>query len=247
MAYLNVINCSRKKIDDYTSVMKTILASFFLSFLCFTIHAQHLMINQDEGKLYLQHEVLAKQNWYTIGRMYNISPKEIAPFNDLSINKILSIGQELKIPLTENNFVQSGQPAGNEIFVPLYHTVKEKEGLYRISAQYNKVDQKSLKIWNDLKGSDLGKGKDIIVGFLKVKKSVSPLAAEGLTVIPDKKSDKQDQSDVKQEQISAKQENQTTGSGKSTNAAKSVDQEKKKTPLQLMPLIPMQVIILQII
>lgn len=190
------------KKDAYTTVMRTVAATLMISFFGLVANAQHLMINQEAGKFFIQHEVLAKQNWYTIGRMYNISPKEIAPFNGTGIEKILSIGQELKIPLTENNFAQDGQPADNEVFVPLYHTVKEKEGLFRISTLYNKVDQKSLKAWNNLKNADLGKGKDIIVGYLRVKKNVSPLASEGLASIPGQSNSKADSTVKKSNELS---------------------------------------------
>ncbi|MFZ9660295.1 MAG: LysM peptidoglycan-binding domain-containing protein [Chitinophagaceae bacterium] len=199
--------------------MRTFVAILIFSFIHFSVAAQHLMINQEAGKFYIQHEVLAKQNWYTIGRMYNISPKEIAPFNNTSIDKLLSIGQELKIPLLENNFVQIGQPADNEVFVPLYHMVKEKEGLFRISSQYNKVDQKSLKAWNGLKSAELGKGKEIVVGFLRIKKNISPLASSGLTSIPDQINGKSEQALVKADQLNSK----------SDQALIKTDQDKGKT------------------
>ncbi len=143
------------------------------------VQAQNLNIQHEGDKLYLNHKVAAKENWYSIGRIYNTSPKEMAPFNNTSLDKGLSIGQNIKIPLTPANFIQSGQPAVDEVLVPLYHKVKEKEGLYRISQSYNKVSPEQLKSWNKLKSDELANGTDLIVGYLKVKQDLSPLARNG--------------------------------------------------------------------
>jgi LysM repeat protein len=143
-----------------------------------------MIIQQEGGKLFLQHAVAPKENWYSIGRIYNASPKEMAPFNNTSIDKGLAIGQSLKIPLTTANFLQSGQPGSDEVLVPLYHTVRDKETLYRIGQMYNKVPAEQIKSWNKLTSDELTNGRSLIVGYLKVKKDLSPLAKGGQTVAP---------------------------------------------------------------
>jgi LysM repeat protein len=150
-----------------------------MAFLGTAVSAQNLTIQHEGEKLYLNHKVAAKENWYSIGRIYNASPKEIAPFNNTTLDKGLSIGQPIRIPLTTSNFLQSGQPAVDEVLVPLYHKVKEKEGLYRISQMYNKVSPEQLKTWNKMKSDELANGTDLIVGYLKVKQDLSPLAKNG--------------------------------------------------------------------
>ncbi len=147
------------------------------------LSAQNLQVQQDGSKLYLNHTVAPKENWYSIGRTYNISPKEIAPFNNTTIDKGLSIGQKLKVPLTDVNLSQTGQPAPDEVFVPLYHTVKEKEGLFRIGQNYNKVSVDQLKTWNKLKTDETAKGTNLIVGYLRVKRELSTLAGSGVTKV----------------------------------------------------------------
>jgi LysM repeat protein len=147
------------------------------------LSAQTLQVQQEGSKLYLNHTVAAKENWYSIGRTYNISPRDIAPFNNASIDKGLSIGQKLKVPLTEVNLAQGGQPAPDEVFVPVYHTVKEKEGLYRIGQNYNKVSVDQLKAWNKLKSDETSKGMNLVVGYLRVKRELSSLASGGVTKV----------------------------------------------------------------
>jgi hypothetical protein len=77
---------------------------------------------------------------------------------------------------------QAGQPESDEAFVPLYHTVKEKEGLFRIGQTYNKVSADQLKQWNKMKSDDVVIGSNLVVGYLRVKKDLSPLAGAAVQV-----------------------------------------------------------------
>ena len=105
-----------------------ILFSFGIT-LALAAQSSDLIVQSENGKLFISHTVAPKENLYSIGRLYNISPREIAPFNNLNLNSGLEINQELKIPLESGNFAQHGTAAGDEVFVPLYHVVTQKEGL----------------------------------------------------------------------------------------------------------------------
>jgi len=141
--------------------------------------SQKLVVKGQTGKLYLEHTVVAKENWYSIGRLYNISPKEIAPFNNLTLEHSLGIGEKLEIPLTSTNFSQDGQKAAGETLVPVYYLVQEKEWAYRVSVNHNNVPIPSLEKWNHISKNDVGAGMRLIVGYLKVKTALSALAAGG--------------------------------------------------------------------
>jgi LysM repeat protein len=148
------------------------------------LHAQSdLVVHSEGGKLFINHTVAPKENFYSIGRLYNITPKEIAPFNGLSLNSGLEINQEIKIPLLSGNFAQQGTAAGDEVFVPLYHTVAQKEGLYRIGQNFNKISVNDLKTWNNLSSESISSGQMLVVGFLRVKAGQSALAAQGIKKI----------------------------------------------------------------
>lgn len=138
-----------------------------------------LEIKGTGSKLYLEHAVVPKENFYSIGRMYNLPPKDIAAYNNLQFENGLSVGQTIKIPLNKNNFSQSGTAARNEVLVPVHHSVEPKEGLYRISINYNKVPLTSIKKWNHLQSDEISDGAPLIVGYLKVSKDQSPLASAG--------------------------------------------------------------------
>lgn len=130
--------------------------------------------------LYITHKVAPKENYYSIGRIYNVSPKDIAPFNKLQLEKGLSLGQTIKIPLNSSNFFQSGNAADDETFVPVYYKIKDKEGLYRVAKNNNDVPLETLKQWNGITSDAVKNGIQLVVGYLKVKKEQSVLAKNGI-------------------------------------------------------------------
>ncbi|MEO8821342.1 MAG: LysM peptidoglycan-binding domain-containing protein, partial [Ginsengibacter sp.] len=133
------------------------------------------------SNIYIEHVIVPKENFYSVGRMFNVNPKELASFNHLHFASGLNIGQALKIPLDKNNFTQEKSAAVNEALIPLYHTVAAGETLYRLGVNYNKVALSSLKKWNHLPSDELTVGHQMIIGFLKVDKTQSPLATENPT------------------------------------------------------------------
>ena len=164
--------------------MKRLLIVLFSFPIIVSAQNKPLVVEGVAPNLYINHLVVPKENYYSVGRIYNISPKEVAPFNNLVMEAGLPLGQTLKIPLTAANFLQSGTPAADEVLVPVYHIVEGKEGLYRISVNYNKLPVDKLKQWNNLKGDAVSNGTKLIVGYLKVKKDLSPLAATATKAKP---------------------------------------------------------------
>jgi LysM repeat protein len=153
-----------------------LLLSFLINVEAFG-QKNNLVIEGTTPKLYLIHKIAPKENFFSIGRMYNIPAKEIAAYNNLQFENGLSIGQSIKIPLEETNFLQSGPAPAGEVLIPVYHSVQPKEGLYRMSINYNKVPLSVIKKWNHLQSDEVSVGTKLIVGYLKVQKNESPLAA----------------------------------------------------------------------
>jgi LysM repeat protein len=164
--------------------MKRAFSFIFFVFISLTSFAQTtpLMVQLDNNNNpYLIHTVGAKENYYSIGRIYNISPRVYAPYNGLELTTPMSIGQQVKIPLNEVNFWQTGTRKENETVIPVYHLVKQGGALSRISQLY-KTDNASVKSWNNLSSEEVSTGSKLIIGFLKVDKTLSPLAAQGMNV-----------------------------------------------------------------
>jgi LysM repeat protein len=153
-----------------------LISFFFVQFA--QSQSNELIVQGQTGALYLEHTVVARETWYSVGRLYNLPPKELTAYNHLTLTP-LAIGQTLRIPLTATNFSQDGQKTPAETLVPVMHVVQEKEWMYRISVNHNKVPIPTLEKWNHITGAQLHPGLHLIVGYLKVKTAVSALAAGG--------------------------------------------------------------------
>ncbi len=159
------------------------MKKFFLILLSLPLFVKaqqnSIMVEGSGVNIYVNHSAAAKENFYSIGRLYNISPKDIAPFNKLSLENGLSIGQIIKVPLKPVNFTQTNNVAVDEISVPVYHKVEADETLFQVSNKYNKIPASLLKKWNNLNSDDINQGQNLIVGYLKVRKDLSAFAQLG--------------------------------------------------------------------
>lgn len=160
--------------------MKRFLLLTFVFLLCYRGFAQEILTRHNEKGMFVAHTVAPKENFYSLGRLYNIPPKDIAAFNNLEMERGLSVGQTVNIPLTAANFTQE-KTTGH----PVYYVVGEKEGLYRVSVNNNKVLMASLRKWNNLQSDGISAGQKLIVGYLV---SGDPnLANVNRTTVPDVK------------------------------------------------------------
>jgi LysM repeat protein len=162
-----------------SAALLLLISCFFAKFA--QSQSNELLIQGQTGNLYLEHTVVAKENWYSVGRMFNIDPKALAPFNHSALTQPLMIGQLLQIPLTGGNFSQNGQKAPSETLVPVIHIIQDKEWLYRVSVNHNKVPVTSLEKWNNTTPEQVYAGMHLIVGYLRVKTSQSALAKMPVT------------------------------------------------------------------
>jgi LysM repeat protein len=148
------------------------IRTLLLAFLVMAVQivcAQELYTHGTAADLHVIHTVAAKDTWFSIGKKYNLLPKDIAAFNKLSIDKPLEIGQSIKIPLTKSNFSQDDPSGSVDDLVPVYHIVQDKEWMYRISVNHNKVPIEKLERWNNITRDQAKAGTKLIVGFFNVK------------------------------------------------------------------------------
>lgn len=134
-----------------------------------TVFGQELLTHGSAADLHITHTVTAKETWFSIGKKFNLVPKEIAAFNRLSIDKPLEIGQTVKIPLTKSNFSQDDPSGSVDDLIPVYHIVQDKEWMYRISVNHNKVPIEKIERWNNITRDQAKAGTKLIVGFLNSK------------------------------------------------------------------------------
>lgn len=153
--------------------MKAILLSllcFFTSIL-FAQDSKYLA-NKNANGIFIDHKVQPKENWYSVGRTYFISPKDIAYFNSLTMEKGLSIGQVIKVPLTNVNFSQTSSASSG---TPVYHLVQQKEGLLKVASNYG-LELSEIKNLNGLKNEQINVGNYLVVGYLGVGSTSSVVA-----------------------------------------------------------------------
>ncbi|MCK7553515.1 LysM peptidoglycan-binding domain-containing protein [Chitinophaga sedimenti] len=94
----------------------------------------------------------------------------------------LQLGQRVNIPLTKANFAQAkGVPATG--VRPVYHVVTEKETLYRISTNYNKVAIDNIREWNGFSGDGVKKDAYLVVGWVKGN-GTAPVMAKAQPAAP---------------------------------------------------------------
>jgi LysM repeat protein len=162
------------------------LLVFFISLIGFC--QNQLLVQSNDKGLYITHTVIAKENFYSISRTYNIPPKEIAAFNQLDMSGGLSIGQHLMIPLSAANFNQAVDNG-----IPVYYEVGEKEGLYRVSTKNNKVLMANLRKWNNLSNDNLSPGTKLIIGYLIGSDVQNPASNSVVKTDDDNKQQKKEQ------------------------------------------------------
>lgn len=126
------------------------------------------------------HTVQAKENFSSIGRLYDINGRVLAEYNNLSYEGGLSIGQVIKIPPSakarppkvDQQKVETTKTPPQTPGSPFYHTVGKKETLYHISTLYPQATVAKIKEWNKLSSEALSEGQVLIVGFGNEKQAV---------------------------------------------------------------------------
>ena len=96
------------------------------------------------------YKVKKGDNLYNIAKKYNTSVPNILSFNNLSTSN-LSIGQELKIPVSSNIY-------NNDVV----YVVKKGDNLYNIAKKYNTTVDK-IKTKNKLINNNLQIGQKLII------------------------------------------------------------------------------------
>jgi LysM repeat protein len=90
-----------------TLLFLTPLLTISTSLFAKTLLTDSVGIENLDGKKVILHKLDPKDNYYSIGRRYNVKPGEIIKFNN---NAPLKIGNIIKVP-TDRSFVEASKPA----------------------------------------------------------------------------------------------------------------------------------------
>ncbi|WP_421939949.1 LysM peptidoglycan-binding domain-containing protein [Pedobacter sp.] len=113
-------------------------------------------VENNKGKKLIIHQTVAKDTYYSIGRRYNVSPKDIMAFND---NKYLQVGVIIKVPTNipfSGSTAAGSAPSSNTNVTE--HVVKAKDNLNKIAEKYG-TTVNDIKALNNLTGNNLSIGQ----------------------------------------------------------------------------------------
>ncbi|WP_443939573.1 LysM peptidoglycan-binding domain-containing protein [Pedobacter sp. MW01-1-1] len=132
------------------------LFAFHLTNAKSTVVRDSIGVENNKGKKLIVHKIDAKDTYYSIGRKYNVSPKDIMTFND---NKYLQIGVIIKVP---TNIPYGAETATTTESNPSVYTVKPKDNLNLIAEKFG-TTVNDLKALNNLKNNNLSIGQQLKV------------------------------------------------------------------------------------
>jgi LysM repeat protein len=114
-------------------------------------------VENDNGNQIILHQVKSKETYYSIGRLYNVSPGTIIKFNN---NVSLHIGVVIKVPSTRPFKTQSTASVNNPVSNAdiIEYKVGPREFLYSIAKRFNTTVE-DLKELNNLRGDNLRIGQ----------------------------------------------------------------------------------------
>jgi len=160
----------------YYMKLRTLLFISFLMLSSATVFSRNLSdsvgVENISGKKVILHKLDAKDNYYSIGRRYNVRPNLIIQFNN---NASLQVGSIIRVP-TEQAFpgndpvLQSGQSAGASTTQTeasttasiVQYKVAAGETLYAIAKRFNTTVEDITKM-NNLRNNNLSPGQIIRV------------------------------------------------------------------------------------
>lgn len=119
--------------------MKNLLLMLLMLPLCVFAQNKKIYVDGSTNDPYITHVIQPKENFYSIGRIYNISPRVYAPYNGLTLESGLSIGQSVKIPLNEINYSKDGSAAEDEVIVPLYRRDNSLFGYLKVKKELSEL------------------------------------------------------------------------------------------------------------
>ncbi len=166
--------------------MKTLIISLFFLLAAATTWAQTsndtIVVAPGPSGMYFYHIVQKGENFQSLSQKFGVAQGQLESLN----NKQTAEPYELiKIPISQNNIVQSGSASAHAGLTPLYHKVLKGETLFRVGKLYGDLPLSSLRAWNGLQGNNIGVGEYLVVGWLKKQPVPSPNTTTSPAPAPD--------------------------------------------------------------
>lgn len=172
-----------------------LLTFFFSAFFLFSFSQSELLVKISTKGLYVEHKVAPKENFYSIGRVFNVHPKHLAAFNGLDMSKGLSLDQVVNVPLSDTNFSRLSAQG-----IPVYYKSSAKQTAGSVSA-ISKTSAENVRKWNKLQDDNISPGTSVIIGYLLTSGEEVPAPAETTAVKTDTEKQTKSVTEVKKEAV----------------------------------------------
>lgn len=145
------------------------LGWFIICFFTLAATAQDRLVVFGTSPNFYANKVLAgPQSVVSLAEQYNVPISILAKYNNVSSSFEYRKGEEVRIPLTRDNFFQRNIYGK---FQPVFHIFKAGETLAKISSRYAKLSVDTIMRWNNLQDEIIVDGKPLIIGFINNKKT----------------------------------------------------------------------------
>ena len=173
--------------------------------------------------LFIEHKITAKENFYSLGRTFNVHPKHLAAFNGLDMSKGLSVGQVINIPLSDTNLNRRAAEG-----IPVYYKSLLKQTAGSISA-ISKTQAGNIRKWNNLPDDNIPAAKPVIIGYLITSADPAAVAADNsAAVVNDTKPAVEEKKDTVKEKPVTQDTSKAIATVKPDSVKKETVPEKKE-------------------
>lgn len=124
--------------------------------------------------LHYVHALNPKETIYSLSKFSGSSVQEIYDINGLNKSSILSVGQELIVPVRNEAIVthKNGANSARASFVKVMYQVKKKDNLFQIAKRYFNTDINTLVDRNNLSGLTISPDQMLHVGWMAIDHSI---------------------------------------------------------------------------
>lgn len=157
----------------------SIICTLFLSL----VQIQAIQANDDINKiitshsseygLHYVHALNPKETVYSLSKFSGASVQEIYDMNRLSVSSILSIGQELIIPVHPESVITDTRIANahKESLIKVMYQVKKKDNLFQIAKRHFSTDINTIVKRNELSGLTISPNQVLHIGWISLDKT----------------------------------------------------------------------------
>lgn len=128
-----------------------------------------------EYGLHYVHVLNPKETVYSLSKFSGTSVKDIYDINGLPSTSILSIGQELIIPVRPETVITDSQIASSqkEALIKVMYKVKKKDNLFQIAKRHFATDINTIINRNKLSGLTISPDQILHIGWISLHKNLT--------------------------------------------------------------------------